>query len=522
MNALMLSWKNQINKPLSMLLSLILFALGVGLISILLLLNQQLNEKFTKNLADINLVIGAKGSPVQLILCNMYHIDSPTGNISIKEARPFMNPEHPLIQLAVPISLGDSYKGYRLVGTTHEYVDSVYRGKVEKGKLWEAELEVTVGASVARNLQLQLGDRFYSSHGLLDDGVNVHEHGDGFKVVGILEPSGAVLDQLILTSPQSVWAVHDHGSTSEGDHDDHDHGSASEGDHDDHDHGTASEGDHDDHDHGTASEGDHDDHDHGSTSEGDHDDHDHGSTSEGDHDDHDHGSASESDHGDHDHGSASEGDHDHHDHDGHDHAAHTVAKAAKIPTKPLMDEVDKDITALLIRYRNRSNWRALNLPRNINENTDMQAANPAFEIARLRDQLGVGGQALGQLALLIIVVSGLSIFIALYNSLKERKYELALMRVMGASQSKLFVMVILEGLILAFCGYVFGVLLSHLGMEILASYMQDSYRYSFTGRTFLIEELYLLGGALGIGLVAAILPAWQAYRTDIANTLTDF
>ena len=91
MNLIKLSWKNLTSKPLSMLLSLILFALGVGLISFLLLLNKQVQEKFEKNLAGIDLVIGAKGSPLQMILCSMYHIDSPTGNISIKEAKPFLN-----------------------------------------------------------------------------------------------------------------------------------------------------------------------------------------------------------------------------------------------------------------------------------------------------------------------------------------------------------------------------------------------------------------------------------------------
>ena len=105
MNILSLSWKNLTNNALSMLLSLVLFALGVGLISLLLLLNRQVDEKFDKNLADIDLVIGAKGSPLQMILCNMYHIDAPTGNISIKAVRPFMNPKHPLIKLAIPLSL---------------------------------------------------------------------------------------------------------------------------------------------------------------------------------------------------------------------------------------------------------------------------------------------------------------------------------------------------------------------------------------------------------------------------------
>ena len=105
MNLFKLSWKNLVSKPLSMTLSLVLFALGVGLISLLLILNKQLQEQFDKNLAGINLVVGAKGSPLQLILSSMYHIDSPTGNIPIKSAKPFLNPNHPLIKTAIPLSM---------------------------------------------------------------------------------------------------------------------------------------------------------------------------------------------------------------------------------------------------------------------------------------------------------------------------------------------------------------------------------------------------------------------------------
>ena len=98
MNLVKLAWKNLTNKPLTMMLSLVLFALGVGMISLLFLINTQVQDKFEKNLAGIDVVIGAKGSPLQLILCNMYHVDAPTGNISIKEVRPFLNPDHPRLQ----------------------------------------------------------------------------------------------------------------------------------------------------------------------------------------------------------------------------------------------------------------------------------------------------------------------------------------------------------------------------------------------------------------------------------------
>lgn len=413
MNLLQLSWKNLINKPLNLTLSLVLFALGVGLISLLLVLNKQLEDNFNNNLAGIDLIIGAKGSPLQMILCSMYHIDNPTGNVSIKEVKPFLNPKHPLIDQAVPLSVGDSHKGYRIIGTTH-LLTEFYNAEIGEGKLWENVMEVTIGAGVAQDLGMKIGDTFKSSHGLVMDDNLVHEDSESLRVVGILKPSGSVIDQLILTSTQSVWAVHDHVA---------------------------------------------------------------------------------------------------HEDENHDHSAHMGA------IKPLLEEDEtKEITSLLIKFKGH-NFQALNMGRNINENTDMQAATPAIELNRLHSQMDIGTRALNILAWVIVFVSGLSIFISLFSSLKDRKYELALMRVMGASPGKLFFLILLEGLMLAVLGWLIGVVFGHGGMEILAGHMKETYRYSFSGMEFLPEEIYILIGALVVGLLAAIIPAFQAQRTDISETL---
>ena len=185
MKTLVLSWKNLVNRPLSMLLSVLLFALGVGLISLLLLLSNQLEEKFEKNLAGIDLVVGAKGSPLQMILCSMYHIDAPTGNIDIKDAAPFLRPGHPLIELAVPLSLGDNYRNFRIVGTNSDFL-GLYQAEVREGQLFKDHFDVTIGADVARALNLKLGDTFYSAHGLEHSEDFTHETDKPFKVVGIL------------------------------------------------------------------------------------------------------------------------------------------------------------------------------------------------------------------------------------------------------------------------------------------------------------------------------------------------
>ncbi|MFK7980220.1 MAG: ABC transporter permease [Saprospiraceae bacterium] len=443
MNLFKLSWKNLINNPLSMTLSLVLFALGVGLISLLLILNKQLQDQFDKNLAGINLVVGAKGSPLQLILSSMYHIDSPTGNIPIKSAKGLMNPKHPLIDQAIPLSMGDSHQGYRIIGSTYDLF-GLYNGEIGQGKLWAKDMEVTIGATVADKLGLGLGDGFYSSHGLIIDDNLVHDDAPQFKVAGIFKPTGSVLDQLILTNTQSIWKVHDSHEHEEGESAD-------------------NHNDHEGHDHS-------------------------------DHEGHDH---------------------DEHNHD--DHAAENTPKVA--PTNAsLLENADQSITSLLIKFKS-NNYRTLNMQRNINENTDMQAATPAFEINRLYSMMGTGTDALQMLAYVIVFVSGLSIFISLFSSLRERKYELSLMRVMGASPTKIFTLIVLEGLILAILGYLIGIALSHIGMEILAKYMSDAYRYSFSGALFLKEEIYLLFGALGIGFIAAIIPAIQAKNTDISRTL---
>ena len=427
MSILHLSWKNILNKPLNLVLNLVLFALGVGLISLLLLVNVQLEDKFEKNFAGIDLVIGAKGSPLQLILSSLYHLDAPTGNMPVSEAKAFLNPKHPIFKSAIPLSLGDSHRGYRIVGTNTGFID-LYAAKFADGKLFEENMEVVVGATVAKNLNIKPGDEFKSSHGIIEDENLVHEDAAPFKVVGILKKTGSVIDQLIVTKTQSIWAVHD----------EHDH------------------------------------------------------------------EAEES--AEHDHNEAE------HNHE-HDEAEHSE-------DLPLTSYEDKSITSLLVKFKGR-NIQALNMARNINENTNFQAATPAIEINRLYTLLGVGEEALKGMALLIIFVSGLSIFISLFSSLRERKYELAVMRTLGARPGFLFQLIIFEGIIIAVLGYFCGIALSHGSMVLLADFLEKSYRYDFSAAIFLKEEIYIFGGSLVIGIIAAIIPAFQASKTDIHATLAD-
>lgn len=201
--------KNLRSKPLQTALSLNLLGFGVGMVSLMLLTEQQVNDAFERNIKDIDLVLGAKGSPLQLILANVYHIDAPTGNINQREAEKVL--KHPYIDSGIPLAYGDNHEGYRIVGTEHSYVEH-YGGTLADGALWQNPFEVTAGARVAEDLDLHIGDTFYSAHGLKDQ-TDIHTN-KTFTVVGILEPSGSVLDQLLLTPMESIWYVHlDDGET---------------------------------------------------------------------------------------------------------------------------------------------------------------------------------------------------------------------------------------------------------------------------------------------------------------------
>ena len=420
MNLLRLAWRNVIHKPLNMVLSLILFALGIGLITFLILVNDQIKENFDKNLAGIDLVIGAKGSPLQMILCNMYHIDNPTGNILIDDAKPFLSPRNPLIKTAVPLSLGDSYKGFRIVGTDHQFVD-LYNAEVGEGSLFQDDFEVTIGQTVANDLGLKIGSTFESTHGFIDDEDMGHEQASPFVVKGIFAPSGTVIDHLIVCNTPSIWLVH---------HSEEDENQESPD------------------------------------------------------------------------------------------VAHDDHKSSNRENFNLLDHLDEEITSILVQFKNRKNFQALNLPRNINQNTPLQAATPAIEMNRLYDLIGVGVDTIRRLALLIAIVSGISIFISLYNTLRDRKYELALMRVNGATPVQLLSLILMEGLILAILGSLIGLTIGHIGLSLFGDMASDRYNYSFTVFKFLKAEIWLFVASLVIGIVAAIVPAIIAYKTEIHRTLS--
>jgi putative ABC transport system permease protein len=401
---LKITFKNLFHKPLGTTLSVALLSLSTGIISLLLLLQNQLEQKFENDLRDIDLVVGAKGSPLQLVLSAVYHVDAPTGNIPMAEVEKIRQLRS--VQQVIPLAYGDAYQRFRILGTDTSYI-SKYSGTLRAGRLFQDNMEAVIGASVASNTGLSAGQTFFGTHGEAEEGEK-HDQA-GYQVVGVLNETNSVLDNLILTNVASVWSVHEHHEEADAAHDDHAHA-------------------------------------------------------------------------------------------------------------PAVDTMPHEITAALVKAR--STMAVMTLPRMLNETTNMQATIPALEINRLMKLLGIGVTTLQALAVGIMFISGFSVFIALYNRLRERRYELALMRSLGCSRLRLFGMLIAEGLLLALAGFAGGVLLSRTALWLLNSTAAQDFHLVFR-YDFIAAEMALLAVALLVGLLAALIPAAKAFRMDLSTTLAD-
>lgn len=396
MNIWKVSIENIKSKPLYTILSVFSLALSI----VLLLGTQQLKSSFEfqrkNNLGEIDLVIGAKGSPLQLVLASVLHVDNPTGNILFREVKQITN--SPLIKKAVPISYGDNYKGYRIVGTTNEFM-TLYNASLAKGTQIKNTFEVILGATVAEKLDLDIGDTFLSSHGLIENDIESHD--EKYTVVGIIAQTNKVIDRLLLTSLESIWDAHDHGN-------------------------------------------------------------------------------------------------EHHEH------AHEEI------------EDDKEITSLLVSFKNPTAF--LTFPRKINKQTNLQAALPIYELDRLYEYTGIGLKTITWIAYLILMLSGITIFISLYKIIKERAFDLALFRSFGASIYQLIKIVAYEGFIILLLAFVLALIILKIGLE----YVFKSIFHQDIIKELSFQEISNIGLLVFLFIVMAItLAIYPIVKMNISTILSN-
>ncbi|MEY2953441.1 MAG: hypothetical protein RLZZ401_1528 [Pseudomonadota bacterium] len=203
MQTVAISLRSLLARPLATLLNLLLLSLGLASATLVLQVASQIEQAFERDVAGIDLVVGAKGSPLQLILAGVFHLDAPSGNVALADVMALA--ASPQVAQMIPLSLGDSVAGFRVVGTTSAYLQH-YRVTLAQGQVWSQPLEAVIGALVARQLGWAVGAQFVGAHGLAGGGA--HHDARPFTVRGVLQPCACVLDRLVMTSLESVWQVH--------------------------------------------------------------------------------------------------------------------------------------------------------------------------------------------------------------------------------------------------------------------------------------------------------------------------
>jgi putative ABC transport system permease protein len=397
MKLIALSWRYLWSRPLAASLNLLLLTLGLASIAFVLLISHQITRAFERDLAGIDLVVGAKGSPMQLILSGVFHIDAPTGNIPLAAVKDLE--ANLQVRKLIPLSLGDNFRGYRIVGTSPDYLGH-YSATLADGAVWLEPMQAVVGAQVTAQTGLRVGDNFAGSHGL---GSGGESHGTTkYKVTGVLATSGSVLDRLILTSTESVWKVHESDT------------------------------------------------------------------------------------------------------------------ALDAEDQKILEE-ERELTMALIQYA--SPLAAVTFPRFVNTSTEMQAAAPAVEITRLLSMFGVGTDMLKVLAGVLLLTAGLSVFIALWSAVRERRADLALLRMLGAPPRKIAGLLLCEALWLASIACAFGLLLGQglVGFTAWALQMNQSIAVGWLAWPAELVVVPVL--ALGVAVSASLLPAWEAYRVSVFELL---
>ena len=205
-----LAWKSLVNRRFTALLTVTSIALSVALLVGVERLRTEARESFANTLSGTDLIVGARSGPVQLLLYAVFRIGDATNNISWKSYQDIA--EHPKVSWTVPIALGDSHRGFRVLGTTPAYFDHYRYARnrpldIAEGRQFSDLYDAVVGAEVAEQLGYQIGDPIVVAHGASD--VSFARHDDKpFQVVGILARTGTPVDRTVHVSLEAIEAIH--------------------------------------------------------------------------------------------------------------------------------------------------------------------------------------------------------------------------------------------------------------------------------------------------------------------------
>jgi putative ABC transport system permease protein len=420
------AWRSIQQRALASSLTAVSMALGVALVIAVLVIWEVIYQSFHRGGEGYDLIVGAKGSPETLVLNTVYFLSQPVGSIpysyyeNLVEGRtgdPLVDRN---VELAVPVCMGHSYRGFRVVGTTPEMFDKLTYRENRKfqwatGGNFAAErpFDGVVGWNAARETGLTVGATFQAVHGLAEEGGKLHTQ--TFNVVGILEQTGTPVDRAIFINMEGFYQVHEQEQGAEQDHD---------------------------------------------------------------------------------------------------------------------RSAPKQISAVLVRLASAKVQDKEGAPggelvtqtetvaRRINDGKDAQAVVPGRVIVGLFE--GIVGKiqsVLLVMAVLIVVVAGIGIMVSIYNSMSERRHDIAIMRALGASRFIVMLVILFESILLSLGGGLLGLFLGHSLVGLLSPAIVQWTGVALSLFQFRLNELILIPGLVLLASIVGYLPALAAYRTDVARSL---
>jgi putative ABC transport system permease protein len=460
MSLFKIAWRNMQQRGLATLLTMFSMALGVALVVLVLSIGWLIQTSFSRNSnVGYNLIVGAKGSPLQLTLNTVYYLSRPIEVLPYEEYLEFLTAEERSAEIkriggkiaepdraghygsaymkggfAIPVCLGDYYGPFRVVGTKPEFFEKLQFGEGADIPYEFAEgrnfvdyseengfYEAVIGSHVAAEMHTKIGDEIKTTHGDPEG----EGHGQGFKVVGILKSTGTPNDRAAFINLEGFYLMEGHARAIE-----------------------APE---------LAPQ---------------------------------------------------------------EKATIEADASATKPQPPRLPLDKRDITAVLLKPA--SGMYAMSMERAINKSLRAQAASPIREITTMLENfVRPINDALLTLTAIVCLVSAISILVSIYNSMNERRRDIAVMRALGARRDVVMAVILLESLLIAFIGGGIGWLAGHL-IGVLFSpaveYRTGIQLGLLTSVT--VPELVIIPGLIILATLAGMIPAMAAYRTDVSRHLS--
>ena len=471
-----IAWKSIRHRSLASALTAFSMALGVALVVTVLVINGVVGKSFQQGAQGYDLIVGAKGSKLQLVLSTVFYNQDPVGLIPYEYYDLMRSSRYSAeVKTAIPIARGDNYQGAPVIATTPEYFSSVTKsdGKpytLQKGEFFKYSdfNGAVVGYAVAKKNKLQVGQEIRFGHTNSARDEDLHEP---FKIVGILDHTGSPNDRAVFVNLEGFYREHEHG-----------HAGVETINYDLREEELARK---------RAELG------------------------------------------------VEEREREGEEHAEHERehkrrltaillitkdaevevTATAAAVEAATESRPGLEIEEKDLVTT--ERRQVIDTAVTALPAKIEgELLEAQAVAPVQEIAAFfQDVIGNIQSVLIIFAIQVVIVAGVGMMVSIYTSMNERRQEIAIMRALGARRSTVMSIILLESILLSLGGGLFGALIGHLAIGALAPLIMSYSNVMVRPWDFQAVELALIPGLIGLASIVGYLPAVIAYRTDVAQSL---